>query len=95
MMCRVLVLLLPLALAACGTPLPPYETAPPAVSAADQTVRIALCYNGLTTSEEQLNALARESCGPGMKAKPAGHDFNLSHCPVLMPERAIFSCTAP
>ena len=90
------VLLLPLALAGCGTPLPPFETAPPAItSAKDDTLHVALCYNGLTTSEEQLNALALESCGSGMKAQPLGRGINLDHCPVLMPARAIFACTGP
>jgi len=92
---RALALLLPLLLAGCSSPLPPYETLPPANPAQDDSLRIALCYNGLTTSDEQLRSVAAESCGPGMQPQPAGHELiNLNHCPLLMPGRATFTCTA-
>jgi hypothetical protein len=92
---RALALLLPLALAYCSSSLPPYETVPPANPAQDDRLRIALCYNGLTTSDEQLHSLAAESCGPGMQPQAAGRELiNLNNCPLLMPERATFTCSA-
>lgn len=85
-----------LALAACGM-LPPYETVPPPLKRGEQNPgqRVSVCYNPLTTTTEKVRALAAESCGTGMTPKPIEGSIGLNSCPLLIPERGTFLCTAP
>jgi hypothetical protein len=76
--------------------LPPFDTVPPTDAAADSaTTRVAVCYNALTASPEQLLGIAATSCGPGTTPQPAGRDISLDYCPVLIPSRATYSCATP
>lgn len=97
-------LLLPLALARCSGMLPPYETVPVALTKADQQAtattdtpptRIGICYNALTTTAEQVRAVAVQSCEPGTVPRAEQRDLSLGNCPLLQPARATFVCTAP
>lgn len=84
-----------LGLAGCGW-LPPFETVPPAAPADQAEVtRVAVCYNWLTTTKEQVHGVAAQSCGPGMTAQRVDRDVTLNYCPVLTPARATFACSAP
>lgn len=84
-----------LSLAQCSGWLPPFETVPPPASADSKETRVAVCYNALTASAEQLLGVATVSCGPGAPPQPVGRDLSLSYCPLLTPARATFACAAP
>jgi len=85
-----------LCLTQCSGWLPPFDTVPPTDAAADSaTTRVAVCYNALTASPEQLLGIAATSCGPGTTPQPAGRDISLDYCPVLIPSRATYSCAPP
>jgi hypothetical protein len=85
-----------LCLTQCSGWLPPFDTVPPTDAAADSaTTRVAVCYNALTASPEQLLGIAATSCGPGTTPQPAGRDISLDYCPVLIPSRATYSCATP
>ncbi|HKW52975.1 MAG TPA: hypothetical protein VJO12_04725 [Stellaceae bacterium] len=92
-----LVLLWPalLCLTQCSGWLPPFETVPPDTEADSTTTRVAVCYNALTASPEQLLGIATASCGPGTTPQPAGRDLALNYCPVLIPSRATYTCATP
>ena len=83
-----------LSLTQCGL-LPPFETVPPAASGDSGGTRVAVCYNALTASSEQLLGVATASCGPGAPPQPVGRDITLTFCPLLTPARATFACAAP
>lgn len=84
-----------LALAACGI-LPPYETVPPPLKRGEQNPgpRVAVCYNPLTTTADAVRAIAAASCEAGTTPKPIEGSIGLDSCPLLIPERGIFVCTA-
>lgn len=90
--------LLLFALAACGDTLPPYETAPPALTRAEalspdaSVLRIAVCYNALTTTAERVRAIAAVSCGAGTVPHALARDLSLNTCPLLLPARITFAC---
>jgi len=85
-----------LCLTQCSGWLPPFETVPPGAAAADSaTTRVAVCYNALTASPEQLLGIATASCGPGTTPQPAGHDITLDYCPLFIPARATYTCATP
>jgi hypothetical protein len=85
-----------LCLTQCSGWLPPFDTVPPTDAAADSaTTRVAVCYNALTASPEQLLGIAATSCGPGTTPQPAGQDISLDYCTVLIPSRATYSCATP
>jgi hypothetical protein len=84
-----------LSLAQCGGWLPPFETVASPASGDSAATRVAVCYNALTASPEQLLDIATASCGPGEPPQRVGHDLTLSYCPLLTPARATFACAAP
>jgi hypothetical protein len=84
-----------LCLTQCSGWLPPFETVPPNAPADNATTRVAVCYNALTASPEQLLGIAGASCGPGTTPQPAGRDITLDYCPVLIPARATYTCATP
>lgn len=91
---RSALLVLWLGLAACSGTLPPFETVPPALHKGDdaQVTRVSVCYNALTTTAEQVRAIASQSCGPDTTPRPVERDFSLRNCPLLQPARATFAC---
>ncbi len=89
-----LVLVATAILAGCGA-LDPYPTPPRAAQPGASTgPRVAICYNSLTTSLAQVQAEAQEECSAGTLAEPADTDWYLQNCPLLLPARATFLCTA-
>src|SRR5437660_7676505 len=84
------------ALAACGA-LDPYPTAPRIVPGAAPVPRVAICYNTLTTPIAAVQQQAQQECAAGNPrsvAEPADTDWYLQNCPLLLPARATFVCSA-
>lgn len=85
------------ALPGCGA-LDPYPTYPLAASAgAAPGHRVAICYNKWSTTPAQVRAAAQQECAadnPRTVADPVATDWYLQNCPLLLPTRATFICTA-
>jgi hypothetical protein len=89
---RLLVLLA--ALAAGCSALTPYATAPlPATNGVtDPGPRVAICYNRLKTSSDQVQQLAQAECLGDTVAQQVDTDYYLQNCPLSVPGRATFVC---
>jgi hypothetical protein len=73
----------------------PYPTAPAAHEAkapADAGPRVAICYNTLRSTLEQVRASAQAECAPNTTATPVDTDWYMQVCPLLLPTRATFVC---
>jgi hypothetical protein len=85
------------ATAGCGA-LAPYPTYPATAAAgAAPGHRVAICYNKLKTTLAEVRAQAQQECAtdnPHTVAEPADTDWYLQNCPLLLPARATFVCTA-
>jgi hypothetical protein len=82
-------------LAGCGsvvTPFPTYPKQPP-FGVSDPRPRVAVCYNGLKTSTEEIQQLAQEQCIGDAVAERIDTDYRLDTCPMSVPGRATFVCT--
>lgn len=53
---------------------------------------IAICYNRLTASADQVRSTAAGAC-PGGALSLVAQGWNLNVCPVFTPVRAVFTCT--
>ena len=53
----------------------------------------SICYTRLETSLDQLHALAAQACN-GAAPQFLREGIDLSACPLLVPERARFTCAA-
>ncbi len=53
---------------------------------------MAVCYNVLRTSPEELQKLAQAQCFGDTVAEQVDTDYRLDDCPVLTPGRATFLC---
>lgn len=51
----------------------------------------SLCYTSTATGADELRNLAKEACG-GSAPQFLKQGMDLSACPLLVPERAYFSC---
>src|SRR5438128_2371185 len=80
-------------LGACSA-LTPYATTPaaPDSGTADAGSRVAICYNTLHSALEKVRAEAQAECPANTTAEPVETDYNLVHCPLLLPGRATFVC---
>jgi hypothetical protein len=82
-----------LALTGCGA-LNPYPTLPhPTTAGQPAGTRVAICYNGLKTSQEAAREAAQQECPAGTTAEPLDSDYILQYCPLLLPLRETFVCT--
>jgi hypothetical protein len=81
------------ALAGCSG-LQPYPTLPASVRPGepDGGPRVAICYDRLVSSLDEVQAAAQQECAEGTVATPVRTDWRLEHCPVLLPARATFAC---
>lgn len=82
------------ALVGCGM-IAPYPTAPAAHEAdqpPDTGSRVAICYNTLHSTLDQVRAAAQGECSAGTTATPVDTDWYLQNCPLLLPARATFVC---
>ena len=82
------------ALFGCGA-INPYPTAPAgreAKAPADAGPRVAICYNTLRSTLEQVRVAAQAECAANTTATPVETDWYLQVCPLLLPARATFVC---
>ena len=82
---------------ACGcnalTPFPTYPTAA-ATGVADPRQRVAICFNPLKTSSQQVQQAAQTEClGKTVAEQVTGNDYWLDFCPLAVPDRVTFACT--
>jgi hypothetical protein len=86
--------LLMAALGGCGS-LDPYVTGARAVHPGQPAgPRVGICYNGLRSSSTQVQAEAQRECAANTLAEPVDTDWYMETCPLLLPSRATFVCTA-
>jgi hypothetical protein len=90
---RLKALLVLAAVSGCST-VNPYATSPlPAdIGVKDPGPRVAVCYNTLKTSAEQVQKLAQEQCFGDTVAQRVDTDYRLDACPALAPGRATYVC---
>jgi len=81
------------ALAGCSG-LQPYPTLPAAARPGEpeEGSRVAICYDRLVSSLDEVQQAAQQECAEGTVATPVRTDWRLEHCPVLLPARATFAC---
>jgi len=81
-----------LALAGCSA-LQPYATLPATAEPGEPDgPRVAICYDRLVSSLDEVQKAAQQECAEGTRATPVRTDWRLEHCPVLLPARATFAC---
>jgi hypothetical protein len=82
-----------IALAGCSA-LQPYPTSPANAlpGEVDAGPRIAICYDALVSSLDEVRAAAQQECAPDTEASSVGTDWYMTYCPVLLPARATFVC---
>ena len=59
----------------------------------DTGPRVAICYDTLVSSLDQVQAAAQQECAPDTLATPVGTDWYMQYCPLLLPARATFTCS--
>jgi len=83
----------PIALTSCSA-LDPYPTYPAqARSGDDPGPRVAICYDTLASTLDQVQAAAQQECAPDTQARALRTDWYMQYCPLLLPARATFVCS--
>jgi hypothetical protein len=83
-----------IALTGCSA-LDPYSTLPPSAhpGEVDQGPRVAICYDTLVSTLDEVQAAAQQECAANTVATPVRTDWYMQYCPLLLPARATFSCS--
>jgi hypothetical protein len=58
----------------------------------DAGPRVAICYDTLVSSLDEVERAAQEECAPDTAATYSSTDWYLQFCPLLLPARATFVC---
>ena len=76
--------------------LDPYATFPAAALPGEPVAgaRVAICYDTFVSSLDQVQAAAQQECAPNTQATPVRTDWYMQYCPLLLPARATFVCSA-
>jgi len=74
--------------------LEPYPVYPRAASLGevDAGPSVAICYDTLVSSLDEVERAAQEECAPETVATYSSTDWYLQYCPLLLPARATFVC---
>jgi hypothetical protein len=74
--------------------LEPYATDPRSPRPGEDTAltRVAVCYDTLVSSLEQVQAAAQQECAADTVASYSSTDWYLQYCPLLLPARATYMC---
>lgn len=85
--------LLCIAVAGCSG-LQPYPTIPATAGPgeADAGPLVAVCYDTLVSSLDQVQSAAQQECAANARATPVRTDWYMQYCPLLLPARATFVC---
>jgi len=74
----------------------PFPVAPRGIEPGEKNpgTRVAVCYNGLKTTPEEVQKLGLEQCREDgdTSAELIGTDYRLDNCPLMTPARATFLC---
>ncbi|HEV3373502.1 MAG TPA: hypothetical protein VG145_13215 [Xanthobacteraceae bacterium] len=90
----IILLLLTLGLGGCGA-LDPSPTVARATQAGQPAgPRVAICYNTMESTLAQVQSEAQQECAANTVAAPVDTDWYMQNCPLLLPARATFVCTA-
>ena len=83
-----------LALSGCSA-LDPYPTYPANArpGEVDPGPRVAICYDTLVSTLDQVQTAAQQECAPNSMAMPVHTDWYMQYCPLLLPARATFTCS--
>ena len=54
---------------------------------------MAICYDTVVSSLDQVQAAAQQECAANTQATPVRTDWYMQYCPLLLPARATFVCT--
>jgi hypothetical protein len=83
-----------LALLAGCSALEPYPVYPRAAETGepDAGARVAICYDTLVSSLDEVERAAQEECAADRVATYSSTDWYLQYCPLLLPARATFVC---
>lgn len=82
------------ALTACSA-FDPYPTYPADARPGDDPgPRVAICYDTLASTLDQVKAAAQQECTPDTQATALRTDWYMQYCPLLLPARATFVCSA-
>jgi hypothetical protein len=83
-----------LALTGCSA-FDPYPTYPANArpGEVDPGPRVAICYDTLVSTLDQVQAAAQQECEPNTAATPVRTDWYMQYCPLLLPARATFACS--
>jgi hypothetical protein len=76
--------------------LAPYPTFPRAAALGENAtaLRVAICYNTLVSTVDEVQVAAQQECPSDTTATPFDTDWYLQYCPLLLPARATFFCAA-
>lgn len=76
--------------------LAPYPTFPLAAALGENAtaLRVAICYNTLVSTVDEVQVAAQLECPSDTTATPFDTDWYLQYCPLLLPARATFFCAA-
>jgi hypothetical protein len=93
-MTKTAVTVLLLAVLAGCSELEPYATDPQSPRPGEDTAltRVAVCYDTLVSSLEQVQAAAQQECAADTVASYSSTDWYLQYCPLLLPARATYMC---
>ena len=82
------------ALAGCSG-LQPYPTLPATARPGEpeEGPRVAICYDRLVSSLDEVQRAAQQQCAEGTVAIPVRTDWYMEHCPLLLPARGTFACS--
>jgi hypothetical protein len=74
--------------------LQPYPTVPADArpGETDTGPRVAICYDMLVSTLDQVHSAAQQECASNTTAIPLRTDWYLQQCPLLLPARATFVC---
>ena len=74
--------------------LDPYPVYPRAAGTGevDAGPRVAICYDTLVSSLDEVERAAQQECAPGTVATYSSTDWYLQYCSLLLPARATYVC---
>jgi len=81
------------ALTGCSA-LQPYPTYPADAlpGETDTGPRVAICYDALVSTLDEVKTAARQECAANTEAASVRTDWQMQYCPLLLPARATFVC---